>query len=313
MVPTAYLEGPMFRLRFRRAVVAAIAAPMLLAAASSLLLGQNFDTVQVTSTKVAGNVHMIVGSGGNIGLMAGDDAAFVVDDQFAPLTPKILAAIKAITPQPVRFVMNTHWHFDHTGGNENMGQAGALIFAHENVRKRMSTEQFIEALNRKQPASPRGALPVITFNDTVSFHLNGDSIVVFHVAPAHTDGDAMVMFTKANVVHTGDVFVSAGFPFVDRSSGGTINGIISATERLLTVTNADTKIIPGHGPLADRARVKAYHDMLVVMRDRMKKEIAAKHTVDQALASKITAEYDKDWPNGRERFLRILYQEISAR
>ncbi len=302
----------MFRLPFRRAVVAAIAAPVLLAA-PSLLLGQNFDTVQVTSTKVAGNVHMLVGSGGNIGLMAGDDAAFVVDDQFAPLTPKILAAIKAITPQPVRFVMNTHWHFDHTGGNENMGQAGALIFAHENVRKRMSTEQFIEALNRKQPASPRGALPVITFNDTVSFHLNGDSIVVFHVAPAHTDGDAMVMFTKANVVHTGDVFVSAGFPFVDRSSGGTINGIISATERLLTVTNADTKIIPGHGPLSDRARVKAYHDMLVVMRDRMKKEIAAKHTVDQVLASKITAEYDKDWPNGRERFLRILFQELSTK
>ena len=302
----------MSRLRFPRLWIAAIAAPVLLAEAPSRLLGQNFDTVQVTSTKVAGNVHMIVGSGGNIGLMAGDDAAFVVDDQFAPLTPKILAAIKAITPQPVRFVMNTHWHFDHTGGNENMGQAGALIFAHENVRKRMSTEQFIEALKIKQPASPRGALPVVTFTDTVSFHLNGDSIVVFHVAPAHTDGDVMVMFTKANVVHTGDVFVSAGFPFVDRSSGGTINGIISATERLVAVTNADTKIIPGHGPLSDRARVKAYHDMLVVMRDRMKKEIASKHTIDQVLASKMTAEYDKDWPNGRERFLRILYQELSA-
>ena len=303
----------MSRLRFPGLCIAAIAASVLLAHAPSRLGAQNFDTVQVTSTKVAGNVHMLVGSGGNIGLMAGDDAAFVVDDQFAPLTPKILAAIKAITPQPVRFVMNTHWHFDHTGGNENMGQAGALIFAHENVRKRMSTEQFIEALNRKQPASPRGALPVITFTDTVSFHLNGDSIVVFHVAPAHTDGDAMVMFTKANVVHTGDVFVSAGFPFVDRSSGGTIHGIIAATERLLTVTNAETKIIPGHGPLSDRARVKAYHDMLVVMLDRMRKEISARHTVDQVLASKITADYDKEWPGGRERFLRILYQELSAK
>jgi len=286
---------------------------VVLSQASSRLEGQNFDTVQVTSTKVAGNVHMIVGSGGNIGLMAGDDAAFVVDDQFAPLTPKILAAIKAITPQPVRFVMNTHWHFDHTGGNENMGQAGALIFAQENVRKRMSTDQFIEAFKLKQPASPRGALPVVTFTDTVTFHLNGDSIVVFHVAPAHTDGDAMVMFTKANVVHTGDVFISAGFPFVDRSSGGTIHGIIAGTERLLAVTNAETKIIPGHGPLSDRARVKAYHDMLVVMRDRMRKEIAAKHTIDQVLASKITAEYDKEWPNGRERFLRILFQELSAK
>jgi glyoxylase-like metal-dependent hydrolase (beta-lactamase superfamily II) len=302
----------MSRSWLRRDCIAAVAVTVVLSQAPSRLDAQNFDTVQVTSAKVAGNVHMLVGSGGNIGLIAGDDATFVVDDQFAPLTPKILAAIKAITPQPVRFVLNTHWHFDHTGGNENMGQAGAVIFAHETVRKRMSTDQFIEALNRKQPASPRGALPVVTFTDTVSFHLNGDSIVVFHVAPAHTDGDAIVMFTKANVVHTGDVFVSAGFPFVDRSSGGTINGIISATERLVTVTNADTKIIPGHGPLSDRARVKAYHDMLVVMRDRMRKEVAAKHTVDQVLASKITAEYDKDWPTNRERFLRILYQELST-
>jgi len=303
----------MFDSWFRRGWIAAITATVSLCHVPTRLVAQNFDTVQVTSTRLADNVHMLVGSGGNIGLMVGSDAVFVVDDQFAPLTPKILAAIKAITPQPVRFVLNTHWHFDHTGGNENMGQAGALIFAHENVRKRMSTDQFIEAFKLKQPASPRGALPVVTFTDTVSFHLNGDSVVVFHVAPAHTDGDAMVMFTKANVVHTGDVFVSAGFPFVDRSSGGTIHGIIAATERLLTVTDAQTKIIPGHCPLADRTRLKAYHDMLVVMRDRMRKEIAAKHTVDQVLASKITAEYDTEWPNGRERFLRILFQELSAK
>jgi cyclase len=296
----------------RRARIAALFAAMMLCATPSLVSAQNFDTVQVRAMPVAGSVHLLVGSGGNIGLMVGSDAVFVVDDQFAPLTPKILAAIKAITPQPVRFVLNTHWHFDHTGGNENMGQAGALIFAHENVRKRMSTEQFIEALNRKEPAAPHGALPVVTFTDTVSFHLNGDSIVVFHVAPAHTDGDAVVLFAKANVVHTGDLFVSDRFPFVDRSSGGSIHGIIAAAERMLAATNAQTKIIPGHGPLSDRNRLKAYHDMLVVMRDRMRQEIAAKHTVDQVLASKITAEYDKEWPNGRERFLRILYQELSA-
>jgi glyoxylase-like metal-dependent hydrolase (beta-lactamase superfamily II) len=303
----------MFDSWFRRGWVAAIAATVSLCHVPTQLVAQNFDTVQVTSTRLAENVHMLVGSGGNIGLMVGSDAVFVVDDQFAPLTPKILTAIKAITPQPVRFVLNTHWHFDHTGGNENMGQGGALIFAHENVRKRMSTDQFIEALNRKQPASPRGALPVVTFTDTVSFHLNGDSIVVFHVAPAHTDGDAIVMFTKSNVVHTGDVFVSAGFPFVDRSSGGSIHGIITATERVLAVSNAQTRVIPGHGPIADRSRLQMYHDMLVVMRDRMRKEVAAKHTIDQVLASKITTEYDKEWPNGRERFLRILYQELSPR
>ena len=292
------------RTRIIAAAAIAFAAP---------LHAQNFDSVQVRSAPVAGAVHVLTGSGGNIGLVVGDDATFVVDDQFAPLTPKILAAIKAITPQPVRFVLNTHWHFDHTGGNENMGQAGALIFAHENVRRRMSTEQFIEALNRKQEASPRGALPVVTFTDTVSFHLNGDSIVVFHVPPAHTDGDAIVMFKKANVVHTGDTFVSGGFPFVDRSSGGSIHGIIGSAEIVLKATNAATKIIPGHGPVADRARLQAYHDMLVVMRDRMRKEIAAKHTIDQVLASKITADYDTAWPTGRERFLRILHQELSAR
>jgi cyclase len=156
-------------------------------------------------------------------------------------------------------------------------------------------------------------LPVVTFTDTVSFHLNGDSIVVFHVAPAHTDGDAVVLFTRANVVHTGDLFVSASFPFVDRSSGGSIHGIIAAAERILAATNAGTRIIPGHGPLADRARVQAYHDMLVVVRDRMRKEVAAKHTIEQVLASKITAEYDASWPTNRERFLRILHQELSAR
>jgi cyclase len=291
----------------------AVAAVAALLALTSPLQAQNFDTVQVRAVPVAGSVHMLQGAGGNIGLVVGDDAVFVVDDQFAPLTPKVLAAIKSVTPQPVRFVLNTHWHFDHTGGNENMGKAGALIFAHENVRRRMSKDQFIEALKRTEPAAPRGALPVVTFTDTVSFHLNGDSIVVFHVAPAHTDGDAVVLFTRANVVHTGDLFVSASFPFVDRSSGGSIHGIIAAAERILAATNAGTRIIPGHGPLADRARVQAYHDMLVVVRDRMRKEVAAKHTIEQVLASKITAEYDASWPTNRERFLRILHQELSAR
>ena len=291
----------------------AVAAVAAFVALTSSLHAQNFDTVQVRALPVAGAVHMLQGAGGNIGLVVGDDAVFVVDDQYAPLTPKVLAAIKSVTPQPVRFVLNTHWHFDHTGGNENMGKAGALIFAHENVRRRMSKDQFIEALNRTEPAAPRGALPVVTFTDTVSFHLNGDSIVVFHVAPAHTDGDAVVLFTRANVVHTGDLFVSAGFPFVDRSSGGSIHGIIAAAERILAATNAGTRIIPGHGPLADRARLQAYHDMLVVVRDRMRKEIAARHTIEQVLASAITAEYDASWTTNRERFLRILHQELSAR
>ena len=276
-------------------------------------LAQNYDSVQVRSQHLAGGVHMLTGAGGNIGLVVGDDAVFVVDDQFAPLTPKILAAIRAITPAPVKFVLNTHWHFDHTGGNENIGKVGALIVAHDNVRRRMSTEQFIEALNRREPASPRAALPVVTFTDGVTFHLNGDSVVAFHVPPAHTDGDAVVFFTRANVVHMGDLFVSAGFPFVDRSSGGSIDGVIGAAAKVLGMTSAQTKVIPGHGPLADRTRLQAYHDMLVTMRDRMRREVAARRTIEQVLASNISAEYDTEWRSGRERFLRILHQELSAR
>ena len=276
-------------------------------------LAQNYDTVQVRTTALAKGVYMLAGAGGNMGLAVGEDAVFLVDDEFAPLTPKIRAAIAALSPKPVRFVLNTHWHFDHTGGNKDHGDAGALIVAHDNVRKRMSTDQFIDALKRAEPAAPKGALPVVTFNDSITFHINGDDVLAFHVAPAHTDGDAIVVFKGANVVHMGDVFLSAGFPFVDLSSGGSVHGFIAAAERVLPVLDANTKVIPGHGPLSDKARVKAFHDMLVVMRDRMKKEIAAKHTIEQVLASQITADYDKEWPGGRERFLRILFQELSGK
>lgn len=284
----------------------------VLALSPAVVLAQaGLDTVQVRATHVAGNVHMLRAAGGNIGLVVGSDAVFVVDDQFAPLTAKVLAAIRAITSVPVKFVLNTHWHFDHTGGNENMGKVGALIVAHENVRRRMSTDQFIEALNRKEPASPRAALPVVTFDEGVTFHLNGDSIIVMHVAPAHTDGDAVVYFTKSNVVHMGDVFLSAAFPFVDLSSGGTIAGIIKAASSVAAMTNSATKIIPGHGALADRARLLAFQEMLVAVRERMAREIGAGRTLDQILASQITADYDREWPGGRERFLRILHQELT--
>ena len=291
----------------RFAVLAALCAPAALVAQSGL------DTVQIRTQPLATGIYVLFGSGGNIGLSVGEDAVFVVDDQFAPLTPKILAAIAALTAKPVRFVVNTHWHFDHTGGNENLGQAGALIVAHENVRKRMSTDQFIEAINRREPASPKAALPVVTFADGVRFHLNGEEIVVSHVAPAHTDGDALVYFTKANVLHMGDVFNMAGLPFVDRSSGGSIDGVIAAAERVLGFVDANTKIVPGHGRVVGRTELEAWHRMLVTLRDQIKAEIAAGKTVDQVLAAKLTEPYAKDWPGGHERFVRTAYQELSGR
>ena len=296
-----------------RVTTFAFAVAAVVAAAPARAQQQNFDTVQVRAQQLAPNVYMLTGSGGNIGLSVGDDAVFVIDDQFAPLTPKILAAIKEITPKPVRFVVNTHWHFDHTGGNENMAQAGAVVIAQDNVRKRLTTGGFLEALNMKIDPSPRAALPLVTFTDGVTFHINGDSLVVRHVPPAHTDGDAIVRFTTANVIHMGDVFNNVSLPFVDLSSGGSINGVIGAAEEIIASTDAQTKIIPGHGVLADRARLQVWRDMLVKLRDTMTAEIAAKKTVEQVLADSITKSYAKEWPNGHERFVRLLFQELSKR
>ena len=189
----------------------AVAAAALFTLTAGIQAQQNFDTVQVRSQKVAEGVYMLIGAGGNIGLSIGDDAVFVVDDQYAPLTPKVLAAIAQLTDKPVRFVVNTHWHWDHTGGNEAMGKAGALLVAHDNVRRRMSSEQVVEFFQRTVPASPVGALPVITFSDTLTFHINGDDVLAFHVANAHTDGDAFIVWRKADVVHAGDVFFNGRF------------------------------------------------------------------------------------------------------
>ena len=282
----------------------------------SLPAQQNFDTVQVRAIPVAGSVYVLMGSGGNIGLSVGPDAAFLVDDQFAPLTPKIVAAVREITERSIRFVLNTHWHGDHTGGNENLGKAGALIVAHENVRVRMSTDQFLEAFNRTVPASPAGALPVVTFTDAVTFHLNDDEIHAFHVPPAHTDGDAVVHFRRANVVHMGDVYVNGGYPFIDRSSGGSIDGLIGAVARALELVDGATKVIPGHGQVSDGTGLERYHDMLVAIRDRVAQEIASGKTRDEVIAAKPTAAFDEAWGRGSrtgDQFATAVYDSLVER
>ncbi len=231
---------------------------------------QDMSAVQIRTQSLGNGVYMLVGQGGNIGVSVGEDGVFVIDDQFAPLTEKILAAIAEITSEPVRFVFNTHWHGDHTGGNENMGRAGALLVAHENVRERLSMDQVLERIGRapsEAPAAPEGAWPVVTFTEDVSFHLNGDELHAFHVANAHTDGDAIVHFVRANVVHMGDTYFRLRFPFIDTASGGSIDGLIAAVGEALAVMDDDTQIIPGHGPLASRADLRAYRDALKSMRD----------------------------------------------
>ena len=290
-----------------------LVALALVGISSSLSAQTNYDTVQVRAVQLSPGLHVLFGAGGNIGLSTGADGTFVIDDQFAPLTPKIVAAIRTITDRPVKFVINTHWHGDHTGGNENLGNAGALIVAHDNVRKRMSVDQFMAALNQKVPAAPRAALPVVTFSDAVTFHINGDSVTVTHVSPAHTDGDAIVHFLKANAVHMGDVFNNTGLPFIDRSSGGSVFGIIKAADQVYAMTDAQTRIVPGHGQVTDRNRLKAWRDAVSTVTERVQREVRAGKTIEQVLAMKVSAEFEKEWPGGHERFVRAVFDEVSRK
>lgn len=286
---------------------------LLCLAAAPAPAQQDFSKVEVKAERVAEGVYMLTGAGGNMGLSVGKSGTYLIDDQYAPLSDKILAAIRLITPDPVRFVVNTHWHGDHTGGNENLGKAGALLVAHENVRKRMSTEQFLAAFGRKVEPSPEASLPVVTFTDTVTFHWNGDEIRVQHVPPAHTDGDAIIRFVKADVVHMGDVFFNGGYPFVDTSSGGRIDGVIAAAERVLGGVGEKTRIIPGHGPLATKADLQAYRDVLKTLRDRIATLKAEGKTRDQTIAAKPTADHDARWGGGFMKgdvFTGLVYDSL---
>jgi cyclase len=270
------------------------------AAAAPLLAQQQTDysKVEIKSEKVAEGLYVLTGQGGNIGLSAGASGSLVIDDQYAPLSEKILAAIKALTPGPVRFVVNTHWHGDHTGGNENMGKAGAILVAHENVRRRMGTEQFMALMGRKVEASPEAALPVVTFAEGVTFFWNGDEVRVFHVPPAHTDGDSVIQFVKADVVHMGDTFFNGTYPFIDTSSGGRVDGIIGAADRVLSAASDKTRIIPGHGPVASKADLQAYRDTVKAVRDAVAKLKAEGKTKEAVVAAKPSADYDAKWGKG---------------
>ncbi|MEZ4455398.1 MAG: MBL fold metallo-hydrolase [Gemmatimonadales bacterium] len=273
---------------------------------------QDFSAVQIRTVPVAPGLYVLVGSGGNIGLSVGEDGSFIVDDQFAPLSEKIRAAIRAVSDKPVKFVLNTHWHGDHTGGNEPFGVGGAIIVAHDNVRRRMNPAEFKDVMGRTQQA-PRAALPVVTFGDAVTFHWNGETMKVVHVPAAHTDGDVIIHYQQADAVHMGDTFFNGRYPFVDTESGGSIQGVIGAANTVLGMVKPSTKIIPGHGDIAGPAELTAYRDMLVTVRDRVQALIGRGMSADQVVAAKPTEDLDAKWGANAERFVRAVYQGLSGK
>ena len=274
-------------------MIRALLMAALLAAPAA---AQDFDKVEIRAETLAPGVAVLFGAGGNIGVSFGPDGTVLVDDQFAPLTPKIVAAVAALGAPPARFVVNTHWHFDHTGGNENLGKAGAVIVAHDNVRKRLAAGQAIAFIKRTFPPAPAAALPVVTFHEGVTLHLNGDEVQVTHVHDAHTDGDALIKWRRANVLHTGDVFIR-GLPLIDRESGGSVQGLLAAVDTALTLCDDATRIIPGHGAVAGRADLVAYRAMIASVRDAVAAGIKAKRPLTAIQAAKPAAQWDTD-PNG---------------
>lgn len=278
---------------------------------------QDFSKVEVKVERVAPGVAVLFGAGGNIGLSYGEDGNVLIDDQYAPLAPKIEAAVRSVDPDPVRFVINTHWHGDHTGGNETLGKAGAVIVAHDNVRQRLSMDTFSKRFNSQIKATPKAGLPVITFTQGVSFHLNGDRLQVVHVPHAHTDGDALVYWTNANVLHMGDTFFhKVTFPFIDLESGGSIDGAIAAVRTGLGLVKPGGKVIPGHGPVATREELAAYLAMLEDVRAKVAAGIQAGRSREQIVASKPAASYLTTTQEGfikADDFVETVFESLSSR
>jgi cyclase len=311
MAPVSYLN---LRMNMHKAWMLLVC--LLFACGLSVAQDEDFSKVQMKVTKVAGNVYMIEGSGGNIGASVGDDGIVIVDDQYAPLADKIQAALKSITDKPVRFIINTHYHGDHTGGNAYF-QKQAPIIAHDNVRKRLESGGPVGnggSIHMDAKPASKEALPIITFDHDVTVHLNGEDIRALFFPAGHTDGDSIIFFPKSNVVHMGDDFVTYGFPFIDVDSGGSINGMIDGVEKVIAQVPADVKIIPGHGPISSVDDVKAYLKMLKETRDVVQKALAQGKTLDQMKEAKLLApwkKYSGDFIN-EDTFLETLYDSLTG-
>jgi cyclase len=278
----------------------------------SLYAQQDFSKVQMKLIKITDTVYMLQGAGGNIGVSVGEDGIVIIDDQYAPLAPKIKEALKAISNKPVKFVINTHYHGDHTGGNEAFGKEGSLIVSHENARKRLAAGT--NTLGRKTPPAPKAALPVVTFNDRATIHVNGEDLRLLHLGNAHTDGDAIIEFTESNVIHMGDVFFNTTFPFIDTENGGTLRGTIKTVEAVLAKMNKDAKVIPGHGALGDKPLLEGYRDALKGTVAIMNEAIQKGKTLEDVQKEKTLVAWSHlatDFVS-LEKYQEMLYKELTS-
>jgi cyclase len=285
----------------------------VLAACSAFAQQPDYSKVEVKATKVAGTVYMLTGAGGNIGVSAGEDGIVIVDDEFAPLAPKIKAALAGISDKPIKFILNTHYHGDHTGGNEVFGREAPII-AQENVRKRL--QSGTKSGTRVTPPAPKGALPVVTFADRVTVHVNGEDIRAIHFPNGHTDGDVVIYFTQSNVVHMGDDFFNGSFPVVDLDNGGSVEGMIADVEKILTTLPDNVKLIPGHGPLGDKASLRAFADMLKGTLAAVDAGIKAGKTLDQLKADNVLGPWAEQWGKlfiKPDRFTETLYNDLTRK
>ena len=270
--------------------------------------------VQVDMKQVNGSIYMLEGKGGNIAFCIGEESVLMVDSQFEDMSEKISTALAEHSDKPVSLLINTHWHGDHTGGNGKFTDAGAKVMAHKNVRKRLTSENHMKAFNRTVPPAPENKWPVMTFNDENMLFLNGEEIFLFHVANAHTDGDAMVYFTTSNVLHMGDTYFNGRYPFIDLSSGGSINGLIAAVDKALFVCDDETKIIPGHGKLSNKSELMEYKKVLTTVKDAVQSAIAEGLSIEEIKEKKLSAEFDESYGTGfinPERFIDFIWTDLT--
>lgn len=276
---------------------------------------RDFSKVEIIPEKITENIYMLKGSGGNIGVCVGEKGVLMIDSQFAPLSDKIKTAIKALSDQPIHYLVNTHWHGDHTGGNENINTDEILLVAHDNVYERMSKDNLIKAFSRTVPAAPKNARPEITFTDKMTLRFNGEAVMVFHVDNAHTDGDAMVYFANSNVLHMGDTYFNGRYPYIDLSSGGSVDGLLNAINTAIMIVDEDTKIIPGHGDLSNKKELLKYREVVLTVRDRVKTAIKNGKSLEAIKAAKLNADYDEAWGSGfidGARIVDIMYTSLTT-